>query len=50
MNAKPALLKRWGVPDWDGMQSRDPATLSGGQSARIALLRTLLAEPRSPIA
>ena len=31
----------------DGMQSRDPATLSGGQSARIALLRTLLAEPEA---
>jgi putative thiamine transport system ATP-binding protein len=28
-----------------GLQSRDPATLSGGQRARAALLRTLLAEP-----
>lgn len=28
-----------------GMQSRDPATLSGGQRARVALMRTLLAEP-----
>lgn len=26
---------------------RDPATLSGGQKARIALLRTLLAEPKA---
>lgn len=31
----------------DGFQSRDPATLSGGQRSRVALLRTLLAEPRA---
>jgi putative thiamine transport system ATP-binding protein len=30
-----------------GFGPRDPATLSGGQRARIALLRTLLAEPRA---
>jgi putative thiamine transport system ATP-binding protein len=29
-----------------GFAGRDPATLSGGQRARAALLRTLLAEPR----
>lgn len=28
-----------------GMERRDPATLSGGQRARAALMRTLLAEP-----
>lgn len=28
-----------------GFGSRDPASLSGGQRARVALLRTLLAEP-----
>lgn len=28
-----------------GMAGRDPATLSGGQRARAALMRTLLAEP-----
>jgi putative thiamine transport system ATP-binding protein len=28
-----------------GTEKRDPATLSGGQRARIALMRTLLAEP-----
>ncbi|MBE3637318.1 ATP-binding cassette domain-containing protein [Mangrovicoccus algicola] len=30
-----------------GMGPRDPATLSGGQRARAALMRTLLAEPRA---
>ena len=31
----------------DGLGTRDPATLSGGQQARVALLRVLLAEPRA---
>jgi putative thiamine transport system ATP-binding protein len=30
----------------DGFGTRDPATLSGGQRARVALLRTLLSRPR----
>ena len=30
-----------------GFGDRDPATLSGGQRARIALLRTLLSQPRA---
>jgi putative thiamine transport system ATP-binding protein len=30
-----------------GFGDRDPATLSGGQRARVALLRTLLSEPRA---
>ncbi len=30
-----------------GFAERDPATLSGGQRARIALMRTLLAEPKA---
>ena len=31
----------------DGFAPRDPATLSGGQQARVALLRVLLADPRA---
>jgi putative thiamine transport system ATP-binding protein len=31
--------------DLEGFAERDPATLSGGQRARVALMRTLLAEP-----
>ena len=30
-----------------GFADRDPATLSGGQAARLALVRTLLAEPKA---
>jgi putative thiamine transport system ATP-binding protein len=30
-----------------GFADRDPSTLSGGQRARVALMRTLLAEPRA---
>jgi putative thiamine transport system ATP-binding protein len=30
-----------------GLHDRDPATLSGGQRARAALMRSLLAEPRA---
>ncbi|WP_412504681.1 ATP-binding cassette domain-containing protein [Roseovarius sp. SYSU LYC5161] len=31
----------------DGFADRDPATLSGGQRARVALQRTLMSEPRA---
>jgi putative thiamine transport system ATP-binding protein len=30
-----------------GFYERDPATLSGGQRARVSLMRTLLAEPQA---
>jgi putative thiamine transport system ATP-binding protein len=33
--------------DLGGFGTRDPATLSGGQRARVALLRTLLAKPKA---
>ncbi|MDX2485355.1 MAG: ATP-binding cassette domain-containing protein [Pseudodonghicola sp.] len=39
-----AALERAGLA---GMHDRDPATLSGGQRSRAALMRTLLAEPRA---
>ena len=31
----------------EGFADRDPATLSGGQKARVALMRVLLSEPRA---
>jgi putative thiamine transport system ATP-binding protein len=31
----------------EGFAERDPATLSGGQKARVALMRMLLSEPRA---
>ena len=39
-----AMLEKVGL---SGHMARDPATLSGGQAARVALARTLLAEPRA---
>ena len=38
-----AALREAGL---EGFHDRDPATLSGGQRARVALMRTLLAQPR----
>jgi putative thiamine transport system ATP-binding protein len=39
-----SALKSMGI---DELGERDPATLSGGQKARVALLRVLLSEPRA---
>lgn len=36
-----------GIAGLEGMAERDPATLSGGQAARLALMRCLLAEPQA---
>ena len=35
------------MADLSGFEKRDIATLSGGQKARVSLLRTLLAEPEA---
>lgn len=42
--AAEAMLNKVGLP---GRFDRDPATLSGGEAARVALGRTLLAGPRA---
>lgn len=42
--AAEAMLDKVGLRDHF---ARDPATLSGGQAARVALARTLLAEPKA---
>ena len=39
-------LARFGL---DGFAGRDPATLSGGQASRVALLRLLLSEPKAAL-
>ena len=41
-----AIARALREADLAGFENRDPATLSGGQRARVALMRTLLAEPR----
>jgi putative thiamine transport system ATP-binding protein len=40
------VLQALAEADLAGFADRDPATLSGGQRARVALMRTLLSEPQ----
>ena len=42
-----AVEEALGEVDLAGFADRDPATLSGGQAARVALMRTLLAKPEA---
>ena len=44
---KAEIEKALAIAGLEGMGGRDPETLSGGQQARIALLRTLLAKPEA---
>ncbi len=42
-----AVAAALAAADLDGLADRDPATLSGGQRARAALMRVLLSRPRA---
>ena len=44
---KAQIKEALAIAGLEGMGGRDPETLSGGQQARIALLRTLLAKPEA---
>ncbi len=46
-NRKEAIAQALAEAGLAGMGPRDPATLSGGQRARVALMRTLLSAPRA---
>ncbi len=42
-----AVAEALAEAELEGMAARDPATLSGGQRARVALMRVLLSRPRA---
>lgn len=42
-----AVAAALGEAELPGIERRDPATLSGGQRARVALMRVLLSQPRA---
>jgi putative thiamine transport system ATP-binding protein len=42
-----AVVEALALAGLPGMEARDPATLSGGQRARVALMQALLAEPEA---
>jgi len=42
-----AVAEALSEAELEGMAARDPATLSGGQRARVALMRVLLSRPRA---
>ncbi|WP_372603147.1 ATP-binding cassette domain-containing protein [Actibacterium sp.] len=44
---KAAIAQALAEIGMDGFAGRDPATLSGGQKARVALMRMLLSEPQA---
>lgn len=43
---KAAVQEALAISGLEGFEERDPATLSGGQAARVALMRSLLAKPK----
>ena len=47
MNSAKVVASALTAAGLDGFGARDPASLSGGQAARVALMRALLADPKA---